>query len=151
MLPHQSGLLVVELVARNNRVAYAAKDQPTVFLLHFESAVEVDLRDVPEYSEFLAVRGYLCTRSRRTLMHFGRVASTWMWRRKCGAQSGARRSKKAERTTKALPLRCPQIRIRFRILDFAASFLTNMSFQAPWTTTMALLPAHLLRPSLDQD
>jgi hypothetical protein len=89
-------------------------------------------------------------------MYFERVASTWMWRRKCGAERESewgkeeqkgRASKKARKH-----LRCPQIRIRFRILDFVASSLTNMSFRALRTTTaMASLPAHLSRPSLDQD
>jgi hypothetical protein len=85
-------------------------------------------------------------------MYFGRVAcdvdvAQEVWRIGWGKEEQkGRASKKARKH-----LRCPQIRIRFRILDFAASSLTNMSFQAPRTTTMALLPAHLLRLSLDQD
>ena len=63
-------------------------------------------------------------------MYFERVASTWMWRRKCGAERESewgkeeqkgRASKKARKH-----LRCPQIRIRFRILDFVASSLTKL-------------------------
>jgi hypothetical protein len=54
VLPHQSGLLVIEFVARDDRIAYATKYQPAVFLLHLKGAVELALRDARRIASLVA-------------------------------------------------------------------------------------------------
>lgn len=54
VLLHQSGLLVIELVARDDCVAYAAEDQSAVFLLHLEVAVELALRGARKSASLVA-------------------------------------------------------------------------------------------------
>lgn len=49
---YQSGLLAVQLLARDDRVAHTAEYQPAIFLFHLESAVEIVLRDGAANPEF---------------------------------------------------------------------------------------------------
>ena len=71
---YQSGLLAVELLARDDRVAHSAEYQPAIFLFHLESAVEIVLRDDSEDFDFCDVRGYLS--GKRVAL----IALARMWR-----------------------------------------------------------------------
>lgn len=123
-LPYQSGLLAVELVAWDDRVAHTAKDQPAIFLLHLDSAVDLVLRESCKKARSCGVHGCWHTLSTRVAF----IPDCFEAR--CHVACCHRHSQwgkvKLMAELRWKHLRCPQIRIRFRILNFVASSLTKL-------------------------